>query len=889
MVNLTINNIAVSVPAGSTILQACESIGIDIPTLCYLEDLRADGSCRICIVEVEGARGLMASCSTPVTEGMKVTTESEKVVKARKDVLGLILSIHNIDCFNCKKIGKCKLHEYCERYDVDMASYEGIKNKYEIDDSNPFYSYDATKCIICRKCVRVCAELQGVGAIGLCERGFATHISPAFEGDLENSPCVSCGNCVSNCPTGALMPKKTVSAMYTERVLTTCSYCGVGCQMYLVKKGNKIIGVEPARGPSNKGLLCVKGKFGYDFIGHPDRLKTPLIKKDGEFVPATWEEAIELIASKVKETKEKYGADAFAGLSSARCTNEDNYVFQKMMRAAIGTNNVDHCARLCHASTVAGLATTLGSGAMTNSIDETEYEDCIFVTGTNTTENHPVIGTKMKRAVKNGAKLIVAEPREIELAKMADIYLQIKPGTNIALYNGMANAVLEAGLEDKEYIASRTEGFEEWKAIIAEYTPEKAAEICGVKAEDIRAAAKMYAEAKTAGIFYAMGVTQFATGTAGVMATSNLSLLCGKMGKEFCGVNPLRGQNNVQGACDMGALPGDLPGYQKIAKPDVIEKFNKAWDTKLSTNSGLTVTEIMNKAGDQIKFLYIMGENPMLSDPDINHVEHALNEIDFVVVQDIFLTETAALADVVLPAASFAEKDGTFTSTERRVQKVRKAVNAPGVAKSDWEILSDVMAALGYKNKFTTSAEVMDEIASVTPSYGGMSYDRLDGDGLQWPCPTKDHPGTKFLHASAFPRAGGKAIFLGAKYEDPRETPDEEYPLVFTTGRILYHYHTRTMTGKSEGLNKKAGKSYVEINPTDAARLGIADGDMVKVASRRGEITTTAKVTDITGAGSVFMPFHFVDGAANYITNPAVDPIAKIPELKVCACKITKA
>ncbi len=528
---------------------------------------------------------------------------------------------------------------------------------------------------------------------------------------------------------------------------------------------------------------------------------------------------------------------------------------------------------------------------MTNSISEILGSDAIFVTGTNTTENHPVIGARIKRAVKNGTKLIVAEPRRIELADYADVFLQIKPGTNIALLNGMMHVIIKEDLHDKKYIENRMENFEELKELVKEYTPEKVAEICDIDKEDLIKAARIYGKAQSASIFYAMGITQHATGTYGVMSVANLSNLCGNVGIESGGVNPLRGQNNVQGACDMGALPNVFPGYQKVTDEKAINKFSKAWNVELSNKVGLTIPEILEGAhkGD-IKFLYVMGENPMVSDPDINHVRKALMELDFLVVQDIFLTETAELADVVLPAASFAEKEGTFTNTERRIQRVRKAVNPPGEAKADWEIIMTIMNLIGYKNEYSSASEIMDEISKVTPQYGGINYDRdelkADGKGLQWPCIDKDHPGTKYLHKGNHAR--GKGIFLPHDHVGSVEQPDEEYPLVLTTGRVLYHYHTRSMTGRVEGLNQKSGYSYIEINSDTANKLQVSDGEKVKVVSRRGEINTTVKVTDIVPESVVFMPFHFAEGAANVLTNPARDKIANIPEYKSCAVRIEK-
>ncbi len=526
---------------------------------------------------------------------------------------------------------------------------------------------------------------------------------------------------------------------------------------------------------------------------------------------------------------------------------------------------------------------------MTNTIKEVQGSECMFVIGSNTTENHPVIGSMMKQAKEKGAKLIVADPRRIELGDYADVFMQIHPGTNIALLNGMMNVIVDKKLYDKKYIDDRTENFEELVELVKEYTPERVAKICGIKEEDIIKAATIYGESNTAGIYYAMGITQHSTGTHGVMSISNLALMCGNVGKEFGGVNPLRGQNNVQGACDMGGLPADLPGYQKVFKEEVVEKFEKAWESKLSTKIGRTIPEILDGChDDSIKFLYIMGENPMVSDPDINHVKEALTNVDFLVVQDIFLTETAELADVILPASSFAEKDGSFTNTERRIQRVRKAIDPVGDSKPDWQIIMEIMNLLGYNKKYLNTSEIMEEIASVTPQYGGVNYKRLDKDpmGLQWPCLDEDHPGTPYLHKVAIAR--GRGLFMPCEYVESAELPDKEYPFTFTTGRILYQYHTRSMTGRVEGLTELAPESYVEINEITARKMEIKNGDMVKLSSRRGEIETAAKVTDIIDEGVLFMPFHYAEGAANYLTNTSLDAIAKIPELKVAAVKMEK-
>ncbi|NLY70380.1 MAG: formate dehydrogenase subunit alpha [Clostridiales bacterium] len=792
-----------------------------------------------------------------------------------------------LEC-GCGKFFDCKLIDYANQYDVKPERLSGDINEVDFDDDHPYVMRDPNRCILCGLCVRMCSEVVGVEALGLVNRGFDTVVEPALTEPLAESGCISCGNCISVCPTGALLPKVTQRKpvpLETEKTLTTCPYCSVGCQLELHTRGNVVVGVEPAFGASNNGILCVKGKFAYDFINNPDRLKTPLIRKNGELVEATWDEALDLIVSKVTEIKDKYGPDAFAGTSGSRVTNEENYIFQKFVRTVFGTNNVDNCARLCHSSSVTGLGKVLGSAAMTNSISEVKDADTILVIGSNTSAAHPVLAMRIGQAVRKGAKLIVIDPRRIPLAEDADIFLQIAPGTNIALINSMMNVIIEEGLYDEEYVKNKTEGFEELKAKVKEYTPEKAAEICGVDAEDIRKAARMYAEAENSPIYYAMGITQFTDGTNNVLNLSSLALICGKVGKYGSGINPLRGQNNVQGACDMGVLPGDYPGYQKVSDPDSVKKFSEAWGVDLPTTPGVTLTEI----DDRIKCLYIMGEDPMLTFPHLGDVEKKLKDLELLVVQDIFLTETAKLADVVLPAASYAEKDGTFTNTERRVQKIRKAVNPPGEAKADWEIIDELMKRFGYNNNYSSVEDIFDEMRKLTPSYAGITYERLEELGsLQWPCPSEDHPGTPILHTDKFAR-GDKALLVPTDYDKPAELPDDDYPLLLTTGRVLYHYQGSSMTGKSEGINKLSEKSFIEIHPNDAEKLGICDKDMVVVESRRGTVTIEAIVTDSIKEGVVFMPFHFVSGSANSLTNHALDPSSKIPEYKVSAVRIKKA
>ncbi len=886
-IKLKINNQEIEVPKGKTILELARNLDIDIPTFCYDERLKSDGACRMCVVEVEGVDRLLTSCSTQAAEGMNIQTHSEEVIQARKDILDLTWASHPNECVVCDANGECKLQDYSYEYQISPDPvYTGHKREFDIITSNKFFYIDPEKCILCGNCVNVCTDLQKVEALSFIERGYKTYVSFAFEGDMETSNCVSCGNCVSVCPTGAMVEKsKDLFRIWeTTKTRTTCPYCGVGCQFDLVVKNNKVVRIDPAPGIPNEGLLCVKGKFAFKFINHKDRLTTPLIKENGEFREATWNEAYDLITSKFLTIKNEYGANSFAGLSSAKVTNEENYMFQKLFRAVIGTNNVDHCARLCHASTVAGLATTLGSGAMTNSIGEVKYNDVIFVIGSNTTETHPVIGSFMKQATAKGAKLIVADPRKIELANGADVFLGIKPGTNVALLNAMMNVIYKENLYDKEYISTRTEKFNELVEIIKTFTPEKAADICGVKAEDIIKAARIYASGDKAAIYYAMGITQHSQGTNHVKSIANIAMMCGNVGKESAGINPLRGQNNVQGACDMGGLPNVYPGYQKVFNKEVQAKFEKAWAVKLDDKVGLSIPHILNGAYDKlIKFLYIMGENPMVSDPDTTHVKASLNNLDFLVVQDLFMTETAELADVILPASSYAEKDGTFTNTERRIQKIRPAIPPIGNSKPDLLIIQELMNSLGYPQKILTSSEVMDELALITPIYQGVNYERIDNLGLQWPVKDKNHPGTKFLHEGSFSR--GLGLFTPVEYIKSKELPDEDYPLILTTGRVLYHFHTISMTGKNEEINEIIPRNYIEIHPSTAAKYKIKHMDSIKVSSRRGETIAEVHVTSKISENVVFMPFHFADGA-NMLTNTALDETCNIPELKVCAVQI---
>ena len=892
-VTLSIDNQEVTVPKGTTILEAAKGLGVEIPTLCHLKELAPDGSCRMCVVEVEGGRrgGLTTACTAHCQEDMVVATHSEKVADSRRFILDLLLSNHKLECFSCGKNGDCQLQQYALDYGIDATSFTEGKRMpcHQEDTSNPFFSYDPEKCIMCRRCARVCQLRQGRDVLSIANRGFETKMMPSYGQAFDQSICESCGNCVSSCPTGALTAKDTKEyrKWETQKIPTTCPHCGTGCQMNLLVKNNRLVGVEPIDGPANKNLLCVKGKFAsYKFVGSGDRLTEPLIKRNGIFEPASWEEALTLVSSKFNEIKAENGPDALAGFSCSRATNEDNYVFQKMVRAAFGTNNVDNCARVCHSASVHGLAQTLGSGAMTNPIaDITEDVDMILLVGSNPEEAHPVIGAQIRQAIQRGTQVVVVDPRKINLVKDSALHLQVQAGTNVAFANGMMHVILKEGLADRHFIEERTEGFSDLEKMVADYTPEKVAEICHIHPEDLIQAARMYAKAEKAPIIYCLGVTEHSTGTEGVMSMSNLAMLVGKVGKPGCGVNPLRGQNNVQGACDMGCMPYDFPGYQKVNNPEVIDKFEKAWHVPLNRNTGLTSTKVLPAAAaGNVKGLYIFGEDPIVTDPDTGHVRQALESLDFLVVQELFMTETAAYADVVLPGISYAEKDGTFTNTERRVQRVRKAVEPRGQAREDYEIFCEVMTRMGYPCAYESAKEIMEEISAVTPSFGGINYERLEKESLQWPCRSLTDPGTPIMHVGSFAR--GKGLFKAIPYKQAQELPDEEYPYLMSTGRMLYHYNTRAMTGRTEGINQIANHSYIEINAVDAQALGIQEGDKVEVHSRRGKIETYAAVGNRVFPQEVFMTFHFPDGNVNEITNAVFDDIATIPEYKVCAVAI---
>ncbi|MFN8482006.1 MAG: molybdopterin-dependent oxidoreductase [Anaerolineae bacterium] len=955
MISLTIDGRTLQVAPGTTVLEAALAHGIDIPRLCYHPELAPSGGCRLCLVEVEGRPNPQPSCGMLCAEGMLVHTHSERLTALRREIIDLFISDHPLRCVVCDKNGCCDLQRYAYQYGIAESSFEVEYSRLLYQDDNPFFIRDHQYCILCSRCVRVCDEVVGANAIEIAGRGFASHVATPFDGPMVNSTCVFCGNCVQVCPTAALMPAMRVGKgreWEMGRVRTVCGYCGVGCALeYAVKDGSIVYAQGYPSAPVNGEFLCAKGRFGWDYANHPDRLTRPLVRRalldelgisaaavgDGsaipaakagkrglvlsdaaDFVPVAWDSALDIVAARLADTVKADGPDAVAGLASARCTNEENYLFQKLMRATVGTNNVDHCARLCHASTVSGLGASFGSGAMTNPIRDIRDADCILITGSNTAESHPVIGYEVVRAAKKGANVVMIDPRRVPLADHATLFLQPRPGTDIYVFFALAHVILREGWADRDFIAARTEGFDAFAESVKSYSPAVAALASGVPADLIERAARVYAlgeraagasGAPTAGhggpptgrgrstILYAMGITQRRNGTDLVMTLANLAMLCGQIGKPSTGVNPLRGQSNVQGACDMGALPNFLPGYQLVSDETKRQAVARGWGlADLPTQPGLTVVELMHAALEKrVRAMFVMGENPMLSDPNLSHVEAALRALDFLVVQDIFLSETAQLADVVLPAASHLEKDGTVTNTERRVQLIQPVIAAPGEALPDWQILCLIGERLEAKLQpdatpptswsFPSTAAILAEMARVTPIYGGIRHERLAGPGLTWPCPNVDHPGTPILHTTGFSRGLGK--FAAIAVQGPAEQPDAEYPLTLTTGRILYHYHTGTMTRRSEPLAWRESRPYAEVSAEDAAAAGIRDGGTVLITSRRGQVRAQARVSERVQPGTVFLSFHWKEAPANALTQDfSLDPVAKIPEFKVCAVRI---
>lgn len=885
MVNITIDGKNYSVNEKLFLLETLQSLELEIPTFC--RDNRSEeklGICGMCAVSIDGT--VTKSCKTLPTEGMVIDTKAPEVIDNRKKLLQKYIDNHHVNCLICQKSGQCKLQEYCYKYGVDKTIPNSL-NLLPIDDSNPFFIIDPNKCIGCGKCAQICRNLQCNHALKLKTTDGKIHTWANKADNINSSTCVSCGNCVSFCPTAGLLPKYKYQFRHweTKTVKTTCGYCGVGCQINFEVKDNVIVESHPILVKPNVGLLCVKGKFGFSYVNHPDRLTHPLIKENGVFRKATWDEALSLIAKKLEETKNRYGGEAIGAFSSGKCTNEENYLFQKFFRGVMKTNNIDHCSRLCHSSSSAALGKTLGYGAMSNSVHEGFESKVVLISGENLRETHPVLGAKVKHSVQNGAKLIVIDIRDIDLSEIADVFLKINPGTDIALINAMVNVIISENLYNKEYIDDNTEGFEALKESVKDYTPEYAEKICGVLKEDIVKAARIYSS-DVATTYLGMGNTQHINGSDNVTALSNLALICGNVGKERGGVNPLRGQNNAQGACDMGAFPEIYSGYQKVDDPKAKEKMEKFWNVEhLSPFAGVTVVEMIDKiAKNEMKFLYVMGENPLMTDPNLKHVRSALKNLDLFVVQDIFLTETAAMADIVLPATCFAEKVGTFTNTGRRIQRVRQVVTPPGEVKMDLDIILELMDRMGYKQVNRTPETIFNELCEVTPLYNGFNYSILEEEGVQWPL--IDGKGTEFLYQD-LSNLKKKFSLIPVELVNSIEVINDEYPYYLSTGRVLYQYHTRSMSGRVEGLNEKCPEPYAEMNSNLLEKISKKDGDVITIKSRRGEITLKIKERDGVKDGVVFVPFHFSSALVNELTGSEfLEPISKTPEYKICPVKL---
>ena len=903
MATIKIDGKKIKARTGKNLLEVARENNILIPSLCYHRKLTPTGACRLCISKIKGMSGLVAACTVTVSDGMEVTAFDEELEEIRRYLLDYLLSEHN-EASDLSYEDEFKA--LVSRYGLDDPANRQFPSLwkslgYPVDDSSPVLTYDASKCIKCFRCIKACGEVQGKNVLSFANRGITSYVIGGF-GVWRESECDGCGECIQLCPTGAIVEKPNrdvlTSTKADKHIKSVCPYCGVGCQIELVVKNNRIVRANGVEGVKpNDGRLCIKGRFGYEFVGSQERLIRPLIKRKGQFVEAGWDEALDHIAVNFNAIKEKYGNEALAGYASAKCTNEDNYIFQKFIRTAFGTNNVDYCTRLCHASTVTAMLRSLGDGAGSNSIEDYETADCILVIGNNMIETHPVTATFVKRGVVNGAKLIIIDPKWTPLVKFSDVWLQPRLGTDVALLNGLIHIIINESLFDKDFIINRIEGglqaFEELKKLASNYPPEKVSTITGIDPDKIQAAARFYARANRALIATGMGISQQVTGTHTVFSLINMCLITGQIGKVGAGLNPPRGQNNVQGASDVGCSPLIYPGYIPVTDDENRKKVAAVWNfpyEALPARVGLTTVEIMQAAHDgKIKGMYIMGENPMLTDPNQNHTREALERMEFLVVQDIFPTETTVFADVILPGVSFAEKNGTFVNSDRRVGRVRKAVDPPGKAQQDWKVLWEIARRMGYPMKpYRDESKIFDEIAAVTRIMAGISYDRIEFEGIQWPCPTKDHPGTSTLFLDRFNTLSGKAILNPVDYVPQTEKTTADYPFLLNTGRILYQYHTCTMSRRNKTLTDFANQSYVLINPDDVTKLDLEDGQRVKIASRQGEIDTRLRVSEEVLPGDLFMPFHYSESPVNRLTRDELDPHSKIAPFKLTACRVEK-
>ena len=908
-VSFSLDGKTVEAQPGETIWQAAARHGTDIPHLCYRDSdgYRADGNCRACMVEIEGERVLAASCIRTPTEGMVVHSENHRAKTARKTVMELLVAdqpsrdtAHDPDS---------KLWRYAETQDVDAARFPA-KSSPAPDSSHPAIAVNMDACIQCNLCVRACREVQVNDVIGLAGRGADAHIVFDFGDDMGASTCVGCGECVQACPTGALMPKtllddsQALAITPDRQVDSVCPYCGVGCQLTFSVKDDKIVSVSGRQGPANAGRLCVKGRYGFDYIANPERLTSPLIRREDvpksasmpfdpanpltHFREASWEEALDMAAGRLARVRDEHGPSAMAGFGSAKGTNEEAYLVQKLVRTGFGTNNVDHCTRLCHASSVAALLENIGSGAVTASFAECRNAEAIIVIGANPTVNHPVAATFIKNAAQRGARLYILDPRGQHLDRYATESLRFSPGSDVAMLNAMINVIITEELYDADYVAKQTEGFEDLKARTAHTTPEAMAPICGVDADTLRRVARGYATAGSAMIFWGMGISQHTHGTDNSRCLISLALLTGNVGRAGTGLHPLRGQNNVQGASDAGLIPMFFPDYKPVTDAETRAKYEDFWGTTLDPERGLTVVEITDAAYDgDIKAMYIMGENPAMSDPDQEHARTALANLDILVVQDIFMTETAAFADVILPASAFPEKDGTVTNTDRRVQMGRAAVPMPGQAQQDWWIIQELANRMGLNWTYSHPRDVFAEMRMVMPSLTGISWQRLDDEGaVTYPCADENSAGREVIFGDGFPTESGRGRMTPAEVLPPDETPDAEYPIVLTTGRLLEHWHTGSMTRRSSVLDALEPEPEVHMAPETLQGLQVEPGTLVRVVTRRGEIELAARIDPKLPSGLIFVPFCFYEAPANYLTNPALDPYGKIPELKFSAARI---
>ncbi|WP_217475859.1 formate dehydrogenase subunit alpha [Stutzerimonas stutzeri] len=899
-VTVEIDGTAITVPAGTSVMRAAQEAGIAVPKLCASDSLEPFGSCRLCTVEIEGRRGYPASCTTPVEPGMKVRTQSPKLAELRRGTMELYISDHPLDCLTCSANGNCELQDMAGVVGLREVRYDPVKTHLAEpkDESNPYFTYDPAKCIVCNRCVRACEEVQGTFALTIDGRGFDSRVAASQDESFIDSECVSCGACVNACPTATLTEKSLIEMGQAERsVTTTCAYCGVGCSFNAEVKGNEVVRMVPNKnGHANHGHACVKGRFAWGYATHPDRIKTPMIR-DSISEPwrsVSWDEAIGYAARRFKEIQAQYGRDSVGGLTSSRCTNEETYLVQKLVRAAFGNNNVDTCARVCHSPTGYGLKVTLGESAGTQDFDSVLAADVVLVIGANPTDGHPVFGSQLKRRLREGARLIVADPRGIDLVRSphikAEHHLQLRPGSNVALLNSLGHVIATEGLINEAFVAERceAEAFEQWRAFVSEArnSPEAMEALTGVPAASVRAAARLYATGGNAAIYYGLGVTEHSQGSSTVMAIANLAMATGNIGRPGVGVNPLRGQNNVQGSCDMGSFPHELPGYRHVSDPVVRPQFEAAWGVSLLDEPGLRIPNMLAAAhAGTFKGLYVQGEDPAQSDPDTQHVTDALKAMECVVVQDLFLNETAKYAHVFLPGASFLEKNGTFTNAERRISPVRKVM--PALAgKEDWEVTVALSNALGYPMNYTHPSQIMDEIAALTPTFTGVSYAKLDRMGsIQWPCNDEAPDGTPIMHEDAFVR--GKGRFMVTEYIPTEERTSRKRPLVLTTGRILSQYNVGAQTRRTANKAWHA-EDILELHPVDAEDRGIKDGDWVGINSRAGETVMRAKVTERMQPGVVYTTFHHPESGANVITTDNSDWATNCPEYKVTAVQVHK-